>query len=68
LLIGGWVCAATILAVYTAAGVFPQPFSAYLLPLAVIALAGMVVESLPFRDIDNLTVTFTAAVLGQFFF
>jgi phytol kinase len=68
MLFGGWACAAAVLAVYTAAGVFPQPFSAYLLPLAVIAFAGMVVESLPFRDIDNLTVTFTAALLGHLFF
>ena len=33
-----------------------------------IALAGTVVESLPFKDVDNITVTLTAVILGYFLF
>ncbi len=61
---GGWLLAALVLAVYVAVGVFPAPFSAYLLPLVLVALAGTAVESLPFRDVDNLTVTLTAVLVG----
>jgi dolichol kinase len=50
------------------AGVFPSPFSIYLLPITVIALVGTLVESLPFKDVDNITVTLVAVLLGQLMF
>lgn len=62
---GGWIAAALVLAVFVAAGVFQGPFSAYLLPLVIISAAGALVESLPFKDIDNLTVTLAAVLLGH---
>ncbi len=62
---GGWLCAAAVLAVYLRAGVFPGPVGGYLGPLALISLAGMLVETLPLQDVDNITVTVTAALLGQ---
>lgn len=65
---GGWLLSALILFIYIAAGVFAPPFSAYLLPLTVIALVGTIVESLPFRDIDNLTVTLAAVLTGLLVF
>jgi phytol kinase len=65
---GGWLLSAFILAVYTGAGVLIGPFSAYLLPLTIIAIVSAAVESLPYRDIDNITVTVTAAVLGLLLF
>jgi phytol kinase len=64
-LLGGFVTSAVVLGVYVAAGVFVPPFTAYLLPLALIALASAVVESLPFKDVDNITVTVAAAVVGH---
>ena len=67
-LLGGFALAALVLAVYVAAGVFPSPFSRYLLPLGIVSLLGMAVESLPFKDIDNLTLTFAAALAGYFLF
>ena len=67
-LLGGFGLSALVLVVYVAAGVFPVPFGRYLLPLALISLLGMLVESLPFKDIDNLTLTFTAALAGWFLF
>jgi phytol kinase len=67
-LIGGWLFSAFVLAIYVGAGIFAKLFSTYLLPLTVIALVSAVIESLPFKDVDNITVTVTAAILGYFLF
>ena len=64
--LGGWIFAAAILAIYVQAGVFPVKFNSYLPAITLIALAGTLVESLPFADIDNITVTLVAVVLGHF--
>ena len=68
MLLGGWVLAAFILFIYVLAGVFPGPFSIYLLPITYIALAGTLVESLPLKDVDNITVTLAAVLLGHLLF
>ncbi len=68
MLLGGWVLAAFILLVFVLAGVFPAPFSSYLLPITVIALVGTLVESLPLQDVDNITVTLVAVLLGYLLF
>ena len=65
---GGWLLSAAILAVYQALGIFPGPFGRFLLPITIIAVAATLVESLPQKDIDNVTVTLTAAILGWFLF
>lgn len=66
MLIGGWVFAIAILAAFLHAGIFPGTLAEYFFPITVIALAGTIVESLPLKDIDNITVTLTAVVLGHF--
>jgi len=66
--LGGWGLSLLILAVYVAAGAFLGPLSYYLMPVLLIALAGMMVESLPFSDIDNITVTLAAVLLGHLLF
>jgi phytol kinase len=65
---GGFTLATVILAIYVALGVFDVSFGAYLLPLLLIALAVTAVESLPHKDVDNITVTLAAALLGYFLF
>jgi len=67
-LIGGWLLSAAVVAVFISAGIFVGPFSIYTLPLFIIAFAGMLVESLPFRDVDNLTVALVAIIVGNFLF
>lgn len=64
--IGGWLLSAFVLAIYAGVGIFGKPFTAYLLPLSIISLASAAVESLPQRDVDNITVTTVAALLGYF--
>jgi phytol kinase len=65
MLAGGWVCAAVILAVYLQAGLIPGALSTYWPAITLIALAGTLVESLPLKDMDNITVTLTAVGLGH---
>ena len=62
---GGLITSLGILALYLAAGIYPDPFSSYLLPVMLIALAGTVVESLPVHDIDNITITLAALAMGH---
>ena len=66
--IGGWALAAFILGMFVLAGIFPGPFTAYLIPITLIALAGTAVESLPLKDVDNITVTLAAVALGHWLF
>lgn len=66
--IGGWALAAFILGMFVLAGIFVGPFTGYLVPITLIALAGTAVESLPLRDVDNITVTLAAVALGHLLF
>ena len=53
---------------FVLAGIFVGPFTGYLLPITLIALAGTLVESLPLKDVDNITVTLAAVALGYWLF
>jgi len=66
--IGGWILSAVIMFIYVNAGVFQAPFASYLPPLAWIALGTTVIESLPFKDVDNITATVVAAGMGYLMF
>lgn len=64
--VGGWVMAALVIFVYVQTGVFQFSFVDYLPGITWIGLAGTLVESLPFEDIDNITVPAVAVFLGLF--
>ncbi len=66
--VGGALLTALILFIYVNVGIFAAPFGMYLLPVALIALGGMLVESLPFKDIDNITLTVISALIGHWVF
>jgi phytol kinase len=66
--LGGWLFAVGILFVYANNNVFPDPIGTYLPSATIIAFAGTLVESLPIKDIDNISVTLSAAVLGHLLF
>jgi phytol kinase len=61
---GGLLFATAILAIFTGVGIFPGPFIRYLLPLLILSTAGALVESLPLKDLDNLTVPLVSVALG----
>lgn len=65
---GGWLLSVLILAVYVAAGVFEGSLVGYLPAVTIISLAATLVESLPYQDLDNLTVPLVSVVLGLFLF
>jgi phytol kinase len=66
--VGGAALTVLILFIYVSMGIFAAPFAMYLLPIALIALGAMLVESLPFKDIDNITLTVVSALLGHLVF
>jgi len=65
---GGWLMALGILVVLNAFGGIPGNISTYLIPVTLIAIAGTVVETLPIKDMDNITVTLTALLVGYLVF
>jgi len=65
---GGWAFAVAVVGVFVAAGIFAPPLTAFLLPITLIALAGAVVETLPTPEMDNITVTAVAVLLGMVLF
>jgi phytol kinase len=67
MLLGGWFFAVGIFAIYVAAGVFPGPVTSRLPALTIIAITGALVEMLPLKDVDNITVTIAALVSGHIF-
>lgn len=66
--IGGWLMTVFVLFIYVSAGIFPAPFTAYLLPITWIALGATLIESLPFKDVDNITLTVLSALIGYLVF
>jgi phytol kinase len=68
MLLGGWVLTAFILFIFVLTGVFIGPFTGYLLPITYLAVLATLVESLPIKDVDNITVTLAAVALGFLLF
>ena len=68
MLLGGWVLTGFILFIFVFKGVFIGPFTGYLLPITYMAVLATLVESLPIKDVDNITVTLAAVVLGYLLF
>jgi phytol kinase len=65
---GGALLTLLILFIYVSVHIFAVPFGMYLLPVVWIALGAMVVESLPFKDIDNITLVVISVLIGHFVF
>jgi phytol kinase len=65
---GGWLLTMLIFAIYVWAGVFNGPLSRFLLPVAWIAFGAMLTESLPFKDVDNITLTVVSVLIGYLVF
>jgi phytol kinase len=65
---GGWLLTILVFAIYVGLGAFSGPITHYLVPITWIALGAMLVESLPFKDVDNLVVTIVSALIGHLVF
>jgi phytol kinase len=66
--LGGWLLTMLIFAIYGSAGVFGWTVTLFVLPVTWIALGAMLVESLPFKDVDNITLPVVSALIGHFVF
>jgi phytol kinase len=66
--IGGWLMTIFVFSVYVWAGAFSGPVTGFFLPVTWIALGATIVESLSFKDIDNITVTVASLLIGHWVF
>ena len=66
--IGGWVLTLLIFGIYVFMGTFTGPMTRFLLPVTLVAIGATLVESLPFKDIDNITITVSCALIGHLVF
>jgi phytol kinase len=66
--LGGWLLTLLIFAIYSWTGEISGPVTRFLLPVAWVALGAMLVESLPYKDVDNITLTVVSALIGHLVF
>jgi phytol kinase len=65
---GGWIMTIVVFAIYVWTGAFSGPIARFLLPVTWIAIGATLVESLPFKDVDNITLTVASALIGHLVF
>ena len=65
---GGWLFAVIVTAIFMQFDFWAGTLGSYLIRITVIVLAGTIVESLPVRHYDNITVPAIAVLLGHFLF
>lgn len=66
--IGGWLLSFVIISIFILAGKFSYQISEIVVPITILAVLGTMVESLPYSDIDNLTVPAITMLAGHFLF
>jgi phytol kinase len=66
--LGGWTLSLLVIAIFTSQNIFSGTPQSYLIPITVINLAATVIESLPIKDVDNLTIAVTSVLIGHLFF
>jgi phytol kinase len=66
--LGGWAFTLLMLFVFISAGIFTYSFSTMIAPVTFLVLIATAVESMPFRDIDNLTIPAAVMIAGYFLF
>ena len=66
--VGGWLMTMFIFLIYVWMGVFSGPITRYLLPVTWIALGATLIESLPFKDVDNITLVVASVLIGYIVF
>jgi phytol kinase len=60
----GVILSLGVLGIYSLAGESALPFKDHIMPVVVIGIVSTLVESLPLKDIDNITVPLTALLTG----
>ena len=65
---GGFIFSSIILGIFISKGIFDLTLIELFPTLMIISVLATIVETLPLKDIDNITVTATAILLGYFLF
>jgi phytol kinase len=68
MLLGGFILSCIVIIIYIEVGIFSGTFVEILPSLLIISLVGTVIETLPLHDVDNITVTLAAVLLGFLLF
>jgi phytol kinase len=68
MLLGGLFFAIAITLPFIYLDYFPITISTFIPRVTLIALAATLVETMPLKDLDNLTITITAVLLGEMLF
>lgn len=68
MLAGGWITSFVLVWIFLVTGDFFGTIGDYILPLSVIALGCTIIESFPIKDLDNISITLTAMILGLILF
>jgi phytol kinase len=68
MLLGSWLFAMAIMAFFISQGYSSFSLAETVLPITLIALVCTLVESLPIHDLDNLTISLAAVLVGQLVF
>lgn len=63
--VGGWLFSTTIVLIYLSLSLAKGNIIGLLFPITVVAFFGAIVESLPFKDVDNITVPIASILLWQ---
>jgi phytol kinase len=66
--LGGWLLTLLIFAIYVFMGTFSGPMARFLVPVTWVAFGATLIESLPFRDVDNVTIAVACALIGHLVF
>ena len=65
---GGWLLTMFIFTIYVWIGAFSGPTTRFVVPVSLVALGATLIESLPFKDIDNITIAVACVVIGHLVF
>ncbi|MFU8826422.1 MAG: diacylglycerol/polyprenol kinase family protein [Brevefilum sp.] len=68
MLVGGFVFSVLVLWAFIWGGYFTPPLTNYLLSVAIIVVATTLIESLPFSDVDNITIPLVSVLIGLLVF
>jgi phytol kinase len=68
MLVGGFLFAVLVLWAFVSQRYFPSPMARYIIPIGMIALGMTLIESLPFTDVDNITIPLVSVLIGLFVF
>ncbi len=66
--LGGWLLTMIIFAIYIWLGAFSGPITNFVIPVAMVSLGAALIESLPFKDIDNITIAVVSVLIGHLVF